>query len=564
MYIADPLFITLLSMLEPNSSLIQVKPKQLFPEIEPEHYITRRDQFALRDELQKEKAEKREAAKVEKEAKALAKAKSGPAKRGRPPKKSVESQGKSADQPEPADESCVNNAGTIDKSPMDNNASRAKKKARTGESKLVNQIKQSRAKKLVTSVETVGEAPDSNPNPPKEDAEPAEEESTLVKQSTRTGAKKAAAGPGDNLPKHKRAKKATAPETVDNSPMEDAQTPDIDIKPRRRSRAKKAAEPETIDKSPTDKSPMEDAKNQDIDIKLPKRSRAKKVAELETIDKSPTDKSPTDKSPTEDAKNRDIDIKPPRRSRAKKAAEPETIDKSPADKSPNQDKLPRRSRTKNVETSDKAKIVDNKRKKNDHGADPEAAASAAPKRRARKTQEGSGRHVTAPTSGSRDAQPAQDPVECLGESLGALGLEDKVVVEPAKVEPSPSNGRKRRPSTASASGKKRRKTVIIDMLQQPDSFEQAAVEIKKLFQHCRDCHHNADDHRGLAQSLLAVSQSTGNRRLWGWRSSFLVAMEKLMHGHRFSTSAPLWSASRLPSTALRSWFPGYITWIVKR
>ena len=86
-------------------------------------------------------------------------------------------------------------------------------------------------------------------------------------------------------------------------------------------------------------------------------------------------------------------------------------------------------------------------------------------------------------------------VECLGESLGALGLEDKVVVEPAKVEPSPSNGRKRRPSTASASGKKRRKTVIIDMLQQPDSFEQAAVEIKKLFQHCRDCHHNADDHR---------------------------------------------------------------------
>lgn len=297
MYIADPLFITLLSMLEPNSSLIQVKPKQLFPEIEPEHYITRRDQFALRDELQKEKAEKREAAKVEKEAKALAKAKSGPAKRGRPPKKSVESQGKSADQPEPADESCVNNAGTIDKSPMDNNASRAKKKARTGESKLVNQIKQSRAKKLVTSVETVGEAPDSNPNPPKEDAEPAEEESTLVKQSTRTGAKKAAAGPGDNLPKHKRAKKATAPETVDNSPMEDAQTPDIDIKPRRRSRAKKAAEPETIDKSPTDKSPMEDAKNQDIDIKLPKRSRAKKVAELETIDKSPTDKSPTDKSP---------------------------------------------------------------------------------------------------------------------------------------------------------------------------------------------------------------------------------------------------------------------------
>ena len=69
--------------------------QQDFPEIEAEAYITRRDQFALRDELQKEKAEKRAEAK----AKAIAKANATPKKRGRPPKKSTGTNG--ADQPDP-------------------------------------------------------------------------------------------------------------------------------------------------------------------------------------------------------------------------------------------------------------------------------------------------------------------------------------------------------------------------------------------------------------------------------------------------------------------------------
>ena len=101
-----------------------MKPKQLFPEIEAEGYITRRDQFALRDELQREKADQREKSKQEKEveaakkalkkaqreAKKAAKAKAEPKRRGRPPAKDkagpkkveVQQDGPGADLAEPS------------------------------------------------------------------------------------------------------------------------------------------------------------------------------------------------------------------------------------------------------------------------------------------------------------------------------------------------------------------------------------------------------------------------------------------------------------------------------
>ena len=73
----------------------QVRPKNLFPEIESEGYITRRDQFALRDQIQREKAEKKEKAKAEKENMKKSKPRgvrktvdktAQPKRRGRPPK----------------------------------------------------------------------------------------------------------------------------------------------------------------------------------------------------------------------------------------------------------------------------------------------------------------------------------------------------------------------------------------------------------------------------------------------------------------------------------------------
>ena len=87
-----------------------MKPKKLFPDITADGYITRRDQFKLRDELRSEREEKAEESRKEKEAKANRnsnKVKKGKAQgktkaaskakaRGRPPKSSVKSSGPSA------------------------------------------------------------------------------------------------------------------------------------------------------------------------------------------------------------------------------------------------------------------------------------------------------------------------------------------------------------------------------------------------------------------------------------------------------------------------------------
>eukprot|EP00435_Cladocopium_sp_Y103_P040802 s1455_g11.t1 len=92
----------------------RVCPKNLFPDIESDGYITRRDQFALRDQIQKEKQEKKEKAKAEKENVKNSKPRrvkksvdktAQPKRRGRPPKNppvaSVPAEGNAAGESEP-------------------------------------------------------------------------------------------------------------------------------------------------------------------------------------------------------------------------------------------------------------------------------------------------------------------------------------------------------------------------------------------------------------------------------------------------------------------------------